>query len=146
MEPIASNEPWFSSALAAVEDILTQVAGAGIAPERTILLGFSQGACLVTEFAARNAKRYGGIVGLSGGLFGPEGTPRNYPGSLDGTPVFLGCDTADFHIPKARVDETAQVLERMGAVVTERLYPGMGHTVNADEIAFVRRMMEAVKS
>ncbi len=143
IEPIASNEPWFSSALAAFGDVLVQVDRAGIPSERTIILGFSQGACLVTEFAARNAKRYGGVVGLSGGLFGPDGTPRDYAGSLDGTPVFLGCDPADFHIPKSRVDETAQVLQRMGAVVTERLYPGMGHTVNQDEIEFVRGMMKA---
>ena len=144
MDPIPSNEPWFSSALAVIEDVLAQLAGGGIPAERTLLLGFSQGACLVTEFAARNAKRYGGIVGLSGGLFGPEGTPRDYPGSLDGTPVFLGCSDVDFHIPKARVDETAQVLQRMGADVTERLYPGMGHTINQDEIEFVRGMMTGI--
>ncbi len=142
IEPIPMNEPWFSSALAAVDDVLAQVAEAGIPAKRTLLLGFSQGACLVTEFAARNARRYGGIVGLSGGLFGPDGTPRDYPGSLDGTPVFLGCSDVDFHIPKARVDETAQVLQRMGANVTERLYPGMGHMINQDEIDFVRGMMK----
>lgn len=144
MDPIPSNEPWFSSALAAIDDVLTQLAGAGIPAERILLLGFSQGACLVTEFAARNAKRYGGIIGLSGGLFGPDGTPRDYPGSLDGTPVFLGCSDVDFHIPKSRVDETAQVLQRMGANVTERLYPGMGHTINQDEIDFVRGMMRGI--
>jgi predicted esterase len=144
IEPIPMNEPWFSSALAAIDDVLAQLAGAGIPAERTLLLGFSQGACLVTEFAARNARRYGGIIGLSGGLFGPDGTPRDYPGSLDGTPVFLGCSDMDFHIPKARVDETAQVLQRMGANVTERLYPGMGHTINQDEIEFVRGMMKGL--
>jgi predicted esterase len=144
IEPIAINEPWFSSALAAVNDVLAQLAEAGIPAERTLLLGFSQGACLVTEFAARNARRYGGIIGLSGGLFGPDGTPRDYPGSLEGTPVFLGCSDVDFHIPKARVDETAQVFQRMGANVTERLYPGMGHTVNQDEIEFVRGMMKVL--
>lgn len=142
MDPIASNEPWFSSALAAIDDVLVQLVGAGIPAERTLLLGFSQGACLVLEFTARNAKRYGGIVGLSGGLFGPEGTPRDYPGSLDGTPVFLGCSDVDFHIPRSRVGETAQVFQRMGASVIERLYPGMGHTVNQDEIEFVRGMMK----
>jgi predicted esterase len=144
IEPIPMNEPWFSSALAAIDDVLAQVAGAGIPAERTLLLGFSQGACLVTEFAARHARRYGGIVGLSGGLFGPDGTPRDYPGSLDGTLVFLGCSDVDFHIPKARVDETAQVLQRMGANVTKRLYPGMGHTVNQDEIEFVRGIMQGI--
>jgi phospholipase/carboxylesterase len=143
-EPIASNEPWFSSALAAVGDVLAQVERAGVPAERTLLLGFSQGACLVTEYAVRHPKRYGGVVGLSGGLFGPEGTPRDYPGSLDGTPVFLGCSDSDFHIPKARVQETTQAMQRMGAHVTERLYPGMGHTVNMDEIEFVRGMMKNV--
>jgi predicted esterase len=145
MEPIASNEPWFSSALAVVEDVMAQLDGAGIPPERTLLLGFSQGACLVLEFAARNARRYGGIVGLSGGLFGPDGTPRDYPGSLDSTPVFLGCSDVDFHIPKARVQETTRVMQRLGANVTERLYPGMGHTINRDEIDFVRGMMKLMK-
>ncbi len=144
MDPIASNEPWFSSALAALGDVLAQLGEDGIPAERTLLLGFSQGACLVTELAARNARRYGGIIGLSGGLFGPDGTPRDYPDSLEGTPVFLGCSDADFHIPKARVDETAQVLQRMGASVTERLYPGMGHTINQDEIGFVRGMMKGL--
>jgi predicted esterase len=144
IDPIASNEPWFSSALAAVSDVLAQLAGAGIPAERTLLLGFSQGACLVTEFAAQNAQKYGGVVGLSGGLFGPDGTPRNYPGSLAGTPVFLGCSDVDFHIPKARVEETTQVMQQMGANVTKRLYPGMGHTINQDEIEFVRGMMKAM--
>ena len=107
-----------------------------------MLLGFSQGACLVLEYAARNARRYGGIAGLSGGLVGPDGTPRDYAGSLDGTPVFLGCSDVDFHIPKARVLHTAEVLEKLGAQVTTRLYPNMDHTVNADEIEFVWGMME----
>lgn len=140
-EPIAHNEPWFSSALAAVGAVLD---GTGVPAERTLLLGFSQGACLVLEYAARNAKRYGGVAGLTGGLFGPDGTPRDYPGSLDGTPVFLGCSDVDLHIPKARVQETTRVMQRMGANVTERLYPGMGHTVNQDEIEFVRGMMKAI--
>jgi predicted esterase len=144
IEPIPMNEPWFSSALAVIGDVLAQIAGAGFTRERTLLLGFSQGACLVLEYAARNVQRYGGVIGLSGGLFGPDGTPRDYPGSLDGTPVFLGCSDVDFHIPKARVEETTQVLQRMGANVTKRLYPGMGHTVNMDEIEFVRGMMKAI--
>ena len=117
---------------------------AGIPPEQTILLGFSQGACLALEFAARHARRYGGICGLSGGLIGPDGTPRDYDGSLAGTPVFVGCSDVDPHIPRARVVETAEVLRRMEADVTMRLYPGMGHTVNHDEMDAVRRMVERV--
>jgi len=142
--PLGYNEPYLSSALARLGELLEHIAAAGIPPERTILLGFSQGACLASEYAARNARRYGGIVGLSGGLIGPDGTPRDYPGSLEGTPVFLGCSDVDPHIPAARVDHSADVLRRLGGDVTERLYPGMGHTVNEDEIAFVRGLMAAL--
>src|SRR6266567_292374 len=141
LEPIARNEPGLSSGLAAIASLLAHVADAGIAPERTILIGFSQGACLSLEFVARNARRYGGVAGLSGGLIGPDGTPRDYPGSLAGTPVFLGCSDRDFHIPKERVELSAEVLQHLGGNVTARLYPNMGHTVNQDEIQFVRGMM-----
>ena len=144
MSPLASNEPWLGSALQAVADALAQVAAAGIPPERTLLLGFSQGACLALEFAARHARRYGGVAGLTGGLVGPDDAPRAYAGSLEGTPVFLGCSDVDVHIPKARVELTAQILERLGAEVTTRFYPNMGHTINRDEIDFVRGMVEAV--
>ena len=144
LAPLASNEPWLSSALAAVANVLVQVAAAGIPPERTLLLGFSQGACLTLEFAARNARRYGGLVGLSGGLIGPDDTPRDYPGSLDGAPVFLGCSDVDPHIPKERVHETAAILRRLGGNVTERLYPNMDHTVNRDEFEFIRGMMASL--
>jgi predicted esterase len=146
MTPIAGNEPWLSSALAALAAVLEQIAAAGIPPERTVLLGFSQGACLALEFAARNARRYGGLAGLSGGLIGPDGTPRDYAGSLGGTPVFLGCSDVDFHIPKQRVQHTAEVLGRLGGAVDMRLYPGMGHTVNQDEIDAVRAIMAGVLS
>ena len=142
LAPIPSNEPGISSAMAAVADVLRQTAAAGIPPERTFLLGFSQGACLAAEFAARHARRYGGVSALSGGLIGPDGTPRNYPGSLEGTPVFLGCSDVDSHIPAKRVRESAEVLGKLGADVTMRLYPGMGHLINEDEIAAVRSMME----
>ena len=143
MAPIERNEPGITSGMRAIERVLAQIAGAGIAPERTLLLGFSQGACLATEFAARHARRYGGVACLSGGLIGPDGTPRDYAGSLDGTPVFLGCSDVDSHIPAARVRESADVLRRLGAEVTMRLYPGMGHLVNDDEIAEVRAMLGA---
>lgn len=140
MTPMERNEPWLSSALLRLEEMLEFISRY-MPPERTILLGFSQGACLATEFAARHAHRYMGIVGLSGGLIGPDGTPRNYPGSLEGTPVFLGCSDVDFHIPKERVEETAQVLTKLGGDVTMRLYPNMGHTVSEDELEFVRGIM-----
>ena len=144
LAPLASNEPGLSSGLAVIASLLAQVTEAGIGPERTLLLGFSQGACLVLEFVARHAQHYGGVAGLSGGLIGPDSAPRNYPGSLEGTPIFLGCSDRDFHIPKERVELSGQVLQQMGAKVTVRLYPHMGHTVNSDELRFVQRMMAAL--
>jgi predicted esterase len=142
--PISSNEPWLSSALAFVGDVFNQIREAGILAERIMLLGFSQGACLTLEFAARNARPYGGLVGLSGALIGPDDTPRNYKGSLEGTPVFLGCSDVDFHVPKERVQQTAEVFRRLGGEVTERLYPDMDHTINQDEIDFVRGLMRTL--
>jgi predicted esterase len=141
LAPLENNEPGISSGLAVIGGLLARLESAGIPPERSFLLGFSQGACLATEYAARNACRYGGVIGLSGGLIGPEGTPRDYPGSLEGTPVFLGCSDVDPHIPKARVLETSQTLEALGGEVTTRLYPGMGHMVNPDEIEFIQEML-----
>jgi phospholipase/carboxylesterase len=146
LAPIAANEPGLSSALAVLAGIGTRVKDAGIPPERTILLGFSQGACLVLEYAARNARRFGGVAGLSGGLIGPAGTPRDYGGSFEGTPVFLGCSVTDPHIPRERVEHTNDVFRSLGAVVTMRLYPEPGHSVNEDEVESVRMMIvSAVK-
>lgn len=144
MMPTAMNEPGISSGMQALRDVLDSIEAAGIPPERTMLLGFSQGACLTLEFVARNARRYGGVAGLSGGLIGPDGAPRDYAGSLEATPVFLGCSDIDPHIPKERVEETAEVMERLGASVTMHLYRGMGHTVNSEEIEHVQSMMDAV--
>lgn len=141
MVPIPDNEPGITSALAAVSQVVEQVTAAGIPHERIILGGFSQGACVALEFLARNARRYGGALGFSGGLIGPDGTLREYGGALDGTPVFLGCSDVDFHIPKERVVFTAELLKKLGGEVTMRLYPGMGHTVNQDEIDFGRQMV-----
>jgi phospholipase/carboxylesterase len=141
LSPLEQNEPFLSSALEILATVLERVTKAGIPPEKIILLGFSQGACLSAEFAARNACRYGGLAILSGGLIGPPETAFAYNGSLAGTPVFLGCSDVDFHIPQERVQESTRVLRDMGADVTERLYPGMGHTINQDEIDFVVEMM-----
>jgi phospholipase/carboxylesterase len=141
--PLESNEPYLSSALEVLASLLASVVTT-IPADRVILLGFSQGACLTLEFAARHARRYGGVVGLSGGLIGPDGTPRDYPGSFDRTPVFLGCSDVDPHIRKDRVVEAEELFRRMGAEVTMRLYQGMGHTVNADEIEAVRKIVDAV--
>ncbi len=143
LAPLSENEPWLSSALAFLDEVYARIS-ASIPPERTILLGFSQGACLTLEFAARHARRYGGLVGLSGALIGPEDTPRDYAGSLSGTPVFLGCSDVDPHVPKERVDQSARVLKDLGGIVTERIYPQMGHIINPDEIGSIRQIMEAV--
>jgi predicted esterase len=142
--PIEQNEPYLSSALATIGRVLESVEAAGIPAERTVLLGFSQGACLTSEFMARNARRFGGLVVFSGGLIGPEGTPRDYEGSLHGTPVFIGCSDVDAHIPVQRVEETSLVLNRLGAEVDARIYPGMGHTVNRDELEAARALIEDV--
>jgi predicted esterase len=144
MAPMPQNEPGLSSGLARIGEVVAKLEADGMPAERIVLLGFSQGACLSLEFAVRNPRRYGAVVGLSGGLIGPAGTPRDYPGSLAGTSVFLGCSDRDPHIPQQRVDETAEVLKAMGAEVTKRIYPALGHTVNEDEMSFVRQLLEGV--
>jgi phospholipase/carboxylesterase len=144
-EPVERNEPWLSSALNLVNQILLHLQQVGIPPERTVLLGFSQGACLALEYAARHPRRYGGLVGLSGGLIGAENELGPYSGSLEGTPVFLGCSDVDPHIPAERVRFTAGALRDQGAEVTMRFYPGMGHMVNQDELDAVRSMLEQLK-
>lgn len=143
MHPIAENEPKLSSALARVHTLVEEAKGAGVSSERIVLIGFSQGACLSGEYACRHPARYGGVAMLSGGLIGPPGTVWPETGRLQGTPIFLGCSDRDAHIPKARVEESAQVFERMGAQVTLRLYPGMGHMVNDDEVLEVRNILDA---
>ena len=142
LAPIPQNEPGLSSALRVLGEILQMLGDEGVPPERVALMGFSQGACLAQEFAARQARRYHAIVGLSGGLIGPPGTPRDYAGTFGGTPVFLGCSDVDPHIPETRVRESAEVFGRMGAAVDARIYPRMGHTVNSDEIAAVTALLQ----
>jgi predicted esterase len=144
MAPMARNEPWLSSALATVGRTVAHVEAAGIPAERIVLLGFSQGACLMSEWSARHARRYGGIAALSGGLIGPDGTPRDYAGTLDATPVLLGCSDRDPHIPITRVRETATVLEGLGAQVDLRIYPNAPHTVVQDEVDAVIAMMTRI--
>jgi len=141
LSPIPDNEPGISSGLRVLAGLADSLMAQLIPPARIGVLGFSQGACLSLEFAARHPRRYAAIVGLSGGLIGPPGTPREYPGMLDDVPVFLGCSDVDAHIPLARVHESAEVFRRMGASVDERIYPGMGHTVIEDEIAAVNALV-----
>jgi len=147
LAPLDSNEPWLGSALEAVDDVIAQVEAAGVPRQRLLLTGFSQGACLALEHAVRRAWRLGGVAGLSGGLIGPPGTrwPEE-PGRLVGLPVFVGCSDVDDHIPVERVHESARVLRAGGASVTEAIYPGLGHTVNTDEVRQVREMAAALLS
>lgn len=133
LEKPEKNSGALNSAVGLVKRIFEKAAAANIPPERTALLGFSQGATVALEFAARNARRYGAVIALSGALLGPEGTPREYEGSLAGTPVFLGSGDSDPNIPKRRVDEAAAVLEKLGAVVTKEIYPGLKHAMNQEE-------------
>jgi len=141
LTPIPQNEPWLGSALKTVLGVIGGLGEQGVTPERIALVGFSQGACLSLEAAARNARRYAAVIGLSGGVIGPPGTPRAYTGDFAGTPVFLGCSDIDPHIPLERVHESAEVFRTMGAVVDERIYPRMGHTINQDELDAVRTLL-----
>jgi len=142
--PIESNEPWLTSALEAVGDVVAQAMTASAPTSRILLGGFSQGACLALEFVVRNPRRYGAVAGLSGGLIGPPGTVWPQSGSLEGTPVFLGCSDVDFHIPKERVMESATVLRGLGAQVTAVLYPNMDHTVNEDEMIHLQALVDGL--
>jgi predicted esterase len=142
MAPTDENEPWLSSALSRVGDALDEAAAAGVDPDAVLLAGFSQGACLASEYVARNPRRYGGLAALSGGVIGPEDDPLEYEGDLAGTPAFVGCSDRDPHIPLERVRETTAVLRDLGADVDERIYEGMGHTIDADELDAVAALVD----
>jgi predicted esterase len=141
LSPLERNEPWLTSALGTLERLVSTLESQGIPSQRIGLLGFSQGACLSLEFAARHPRHYAAVIAFSGGLIGPPGTPRTYTGSLAGTPVFLGCSDVDPHIPVDRVRESAAVLKEMHASVDTRIYPGMGHTINQDELTVARALL-----
>lgn len=150
LAPIEQNEPGLTSGIKAIDDARRRIEAAGIPAEQTVVLGFSQGACLSLEYAARNARKYGGVVAFSGGLIGtgarrgaapPDDKLFEYDGSLDGTPVFIGCSDIDFHIPVERVRESEEVMTSLGANVTARIYAGMGHTINEDELNFARDLL-----
>jgi predicted esterase len=141
LSPIDQNQPYLGSALRLVESIVAGLLASGVPSRAIALLGFSQGACLATEYVARHPRRYGAVMGLTGGLIGPPGTSRDYPGSLGGTPVFLGANDPDPYIPFDRVQETEKVLARLGASVELRRYPGLPHTVNPDELDICRRLL-----
>jgi len=146
LSPMERNEPGLTSGLNRIAGLIDALRHEGMSPDRVALMGFSQGACLALEYAARYARRYAAVIGLSGGVIGPPGTPREYPGSLDSTPLFLGCSDIDPHIPLERVHETTAVFRTLGAVVDERIYPGMGHVVNAEELATAKALLAAPRS
>lgn len=144
LAPREMNQPGISSGLQAIHDQINELNEAGISTDTIVLLGFSQGACLATEFAARHPQRYGGVIGLSGGLIGETVDSANYSGSLQQTPVFLGCSDRDPHIPQERVDLTKNVFQQLEADVTKKIYEGMGHTVNQDEITHVNIILNNI--
>jgi predicted esterase len=141
LAPIQQNEPWLTSALNKLGKIVADISRAGIAREKIVIAGFSQGACLASEFVARNATRYGGLIGFSGGLIGPPGTEFSYTGKLSGTPAFFGGVDPDAHVPWQRVQESASVLSGLGAEVLLRRYPGMPHAVNQEELKEARALI-----
>jgi len=142
LSPNKRNEPNLSSALAVINSLIDMLKQKGFSSEQIYLLGFSQGACLSLEYAARNPKKFGGIFGLSGGLIGSEVQTQNYFGNLEETKVFLGCSDVDPHIPLKRVNETEEVFRKLNANVTKRIYKGMAHAVNQDEIDFVKTLLK----
>lgn len=142
--PMEANQPYLDSALRRVESIVTGLLDRGVPSERVVILGFSQGACLASEFVARHPRRYGALIALTGGLVGPDGTPRDYAGALDGTPVLLASGDPDPHVPFERVLETKRVLAGMGAVVEVRRYPNRPHTISQDEIDLARSVLLSV--
>lgn len=139
--PPKQNEPWLTSALTLITEVVQDINKAGIADENIYFLGFSQGACLTLEYVTRNARRWGGVVAFTGGLIGDKLYAENYRGDFRGTPVFIGTSDPDPHVPVERVRESATVIRNMHASVTEKVYPGMGHTINHDEIAMVNNLI-----
>lgn len=141
--PLAKNQPWLDSALRMLGERVAELEEAGISRDRIVLAGFSQGACLASEFTARNPGRWGGLLVFSGGLIGPLGMDVRKEGDLSGTPVFMGCSDRDPHIPLERFEETGEALKAMGAQVDLRVYPGMGHTIIEDELEAATRLVTA---
>ena len=144
LAPLSQNEPWLGSALRRVEEVVVGLAAEGIPAERMLLLGFSQGACLALEWVARSPRRFGAVVGLTGGLIGPPGTPRPDSGDLAGTPVYLGAGDPDPHVPWARVEETAEVLRRLGGEVEVERFPGFPHAIHPRQLAAAQRLLDGI--
>lgn len=141
MAPLRENQPWLSSGLEILEDLVTTITAQGIDTENIFLLGFSQGACLTLEFVTRNATKFGGVVAFTGGLIGDKLSLEHYHGDLKGTPVFLGTGDPDAHVPVERVHQTRKILEDMNAVVTEKVYKNKPHSISQDEIEQANRLI-----
>lgn len=134
MAPVHQNEPWLSSAIGLIGDLVTDLRSVGVKDEHIFFLGFSQGACLTLEYTVRNAARYGGVIAFTGGLIGNNLNTENYTGDYEGTPVFIGTSDPDPHVPLERVNESEKILQALHANVLVKVYKGMGHTINQDEI------------
>src|SRR5664279_4973316 len=143
MAPASQNEPWLSSSLNLIKDLLNEITEKGIASENIYFLGFSQGACLTLEFVARNAAKFGGVVAFTGGLIGETIQLQNYLGDFNKTPIFIGSSNPDPHVPVQRVFETTEVLKNMNAIVTQKLYNDMGHTISQNEIDMANKLVFA---
>jgi phospholipase/carboxylesterase len=141
LAPPQQNEPWLSSALDNLNDLVNDITRAGIGHRNIFFTGFSQGACLTLEFVTRNAQRWGGVAAFTGGLIGDKVYGENYHGDFQATPVFIGSSNPDPHIPVARVHETTRVLQSMNALVTEKIYPNLGHTIAEDEIRLANALI-----
>ena len=142
MADVARNEPNLSSALKSLETVVAHAETAGVPRSRIALLGFSQGACLTSEFAVRHASRFGALIIFTGGLIGPPGTEWKHPGDFAGTPVFFGSGDPDAHVPVSRVRESAELFTAMGADVKTSIYPGRGHWVGDEEVDIAREMLD----
>lgn len=144
LAPRASNQPWLDSALSLLKTTTDELRSRGLSSDQIFLVGFSQGACLALEFAASQATRYGGIIAFTGGLIGETLEPENYSGDFAGTPVFIGTSDPDPHVPLQRVLDTEAQYRKMNASIEVKIYPGMGHTIVADEIARANQMLQTV--
>ena len=141
LAPLNQNEPYLSSALELLSKTVDAIEAQGITKESIYFMGFSQGACLALDFTTRNASKYGGIAAFTGGLIGDAVYPDHYNGNFNGTPVFIGTSDPDFHVPVQRVHDTTALMQSMGANVTEKVYPNMGHTISQDEIDLANQLV-----
>ena len=141
LAPPTQNEPWLSSALNLLKELVDELTAMRIPTEHIYFMGFSQGACLTLEFVTRNANKYGGVVAFTGGLIGDKIYSEHYKGDFQNTPVFIGTSNPDPHVPVERVYATTNILKNMNADVTEKVYNNMGHTINQDEIDQANRLV-----